>query len=136
MAQLRTPGLQKSELLKACLVLPLRHLLGLTLCRKLVLEEGDFPCKTFSVLTSRGKCCGIFCLCSGYPLQCLSLCQSDLVLCILDTMCCAIPHRSGLLGKNLGGEQGHCVSGLHVSNDLSCSSHLCLQHGDICAALG
>jgi hypothetical protein len=136
MAQLGTPGLQKSELLKACLVLPLRHLPGLTLCHKLILEEGDFPCKTFSVLTSRGKCRGIFHLCSGYPLQCLSLRQSDPVLCVLDTKCCAIPCRSGLLGKNLDGEHGHCVSGLRVSNDLSCSSHLRLQHGDICTPLG
>jgi hypothetical protein len=50
MAELRTPSLQKGELLEACSMLPLKHLPGLTLRRKLILEEGDLPCKTFGDL--------------------------------------------------------------------------------------
>jgi hypothetical protein len=35
-------------------MLPLRHLLDPTLHRKLVLKEGDLPCKAFDIFMSRG----------------------------------------------------------------------------------
>jgi hypothetical protein len=128
MAHLGTPSLQKAELLKVCLVLPHRHLLGLMLHRKLILEEGDLQCKNFRVLTTRGQRRGIFCLHSGYPLQHLSLRQSGSVLHILDMKGCAVLHRNG--------ERGRGVNCLCARNSLSCLGHLCLQCRDICAALG
>jgi hypothetical protein len=54
MAQLRAPGLQKGELLKLLSPLPLRHLSGLTLHRKLTLKEGDLLVKAISILASIG----------------------------------------------------------------------------------
>jgi hypothetical protein len=75
MAQFRTLGLQKDELLKLLLALPLRHLpptldigrrvrqalgilfsqlLGLALLCKLALKESDLLDKAFYILTSRG----------------------------------------------------------------------------------
>jgi hypothetical protein len=54
MAHLGAPGLQKGELLKLLMVLPLRHLSGLMLLRKLTLKEGDLSDKAFSILMSRG----------------------------------------------------------------------------------
>jgi hypothetical protein len=53
MAQLRAPGLQKDELLKLLLVIPLRHLLGMAIHHKLVLKDGDLPGKAFGILASR-----------------------------------------------------------------------------------
>jgi hypothetical protein len=41
MTQIGIPGLLKGELLKLCSVLPLRHLPGPMLHRKLILKEGD-----------------------------------------------------------------------------------------------
>jgi hypothetical protein len=64
MAQLRTLGLQKGELLKLCLVLPLRHFPGPTLRRKLNLKEGHLSDKPLGILMSSGQCHGILCLCS------------------------------------------------------------------------
>jgi hypothetical protein len=81
-------------------------------------------------------CHGIFHICIGYPLQCVSFHQRGLILHILDMKGYAVPRRSGLPSKNLSGEHGCSVSGLCISNDLSRSGHLRLQHGDICAALG
>jgi hypothetical protein len=78
----------------------------------------------------------IFRLCSGYPLQRLSLRQSGPVLRIIDTKGCAMPHHSGLPSRNLSGEHGHGTGTLCVSNGLSRLGHLHLQRGDICAALG
>jgi hypothetical protein len=54
MTQLIASGLQKGELLELFSVLPLRHLLGLMLGRKLVLKEGELLDKAFDILTSRG----------------------------------------------------------------------------------
>jgi hypothetical protein len=54
MAQLRTSGLQKGELLKLLSVLPLRHLSGPMLSHKLALKEDDLLDKAFSILTCRG----------------------------------------------------------------------------------
>jgi hypothetical protein len=66
--ELRTSGLQKGELLKVCLVLPLRHLSGPMHHRKLILMEGDLPCKAFGIFMSRGKHHGILHLNSRYTL--------------------------------------------------------------------
>jgi hypothetical protein len=52
--QLRALGLQKGELHKLFSVLPLRHLLSLTLRGKLVLKKGDLIGKAFGIITSRG----------------------------------------------------------------------------------
>jgi hypothetical protein len=54
MVQLRAQGLQKGELLKLLLVLPLRHLSGQMLRRKLALKEGDLPGKAFGIIARRG----------------------------------------------------------------------------------
>jgi hypothetical protein len=54
MTQLIASGLQKGELLELFSMLPLRHLLGLMLGRKLVLKEGKLLDKAFDILTSRG----------------------------------------------------------------------------------
>jgi hypothetical protein len=54
MVQLRAQGLQKGELLKLLLVLPLRHLSGPMLRRKLALKEGDLPGKAFGIIARRG----------------------------------------------------------------------------------
>jgi hypothetical protein len=53
MTKLGAPGLQKGVLPELLSALPLKHLPGLTL-HKLVLRKGDFPDKTFGILTSRG----------------------------------------------------------------------------------
>jgi hypothetical protein len=68
-AQLRASGLQKGELLKLLLMLPLRHLLGPTLRCKLILKEGDLPDKSFGILMSRGLTSS----CSPHPLLTPSL---------------------------------------------------------------
>jgi hypothetical protein len=53
-AQLGALGLKKGELLKLLSTLPLRHLSGPMLRRKLTLKEGDLSDKTFDILMSRG----------------------------------------------------------------------------------
>jgi hypothetical protein len=124
MTLLRTSGLQKGELLEVCLVLPLRHLLGLTHHCKIILREGDLPSKAFSIFMSRGKHHGILHLHSRYPLQCLPFYQSSLVLHILNTKGCAVPFRRGLPSSICSGD------------GFSRPSHLCLQCRNICAVLG
>jgi hypothetical protein len=52
--QLKAPGLYKGELFELFSVLPLRHLPGLKLHRKLTLMENDLPDVVLSILTSRG----------------------------------------------------------------------------------
>jgi hypothetical protein len=54
MTQLGTLGLQKGELLRLFLVLPLRHLLGPMLRCNPVLREGDLLVKAFGFFP--GKC--------------------------------------------------------------------------------
>jgi hypothetical protein len=51
---LRALGLQKDELLKMFSSLPLKHLLSLMLCDKLVLKKGDLTGKAFGIFMSRG----------------------------------------------------------------------------------
>jgi hypothetical protein len=53
MTQLGTPVQQKGGLLKLLSALPLRHLLGPTLCHKL-LKKGDLSGKAFGIFTGRG----------------------------------------------------------------------------------
>jgi hypothetical protein len=62
MAQLRTPSVQKGELLEArsvLSVLPLRCLPGSTLPHELILMEGDLPRKALGVFMNRGEHYGI-----------------------------------------------------------------------------
>jgi hypothetical protein len=54
MTQLRASSLQKGELLKLLLALPLRCLPDPMLRRKLALKKGNLSDKAFSIFASRG----------------------------------------------------------------------------------
>jgi hypothetical protein len=62
MAPLRASVLLKGELLELCLALPLIQFPGPTLCRKLVLKEGDLSNKALGSLTNQGERLGILCI--------------------------------------------------------------------------
>jgi hypothetical protein len=74
-------------------------------------------------------------LLSGYPLQCLLLCQSSPVLLILDAKGGVVPLRSGFLGGSLGCKHDCGKIGLGSGNGPPCLGHLSLQGRNVCAVL-
>jgi hypothetical protein len=124
-ARLRALGLQKGELFKLFLVLPLCNLSGSTLRHKLSLKEGNLSDKAFNILMSRGKCHGVLRLHSQYPLQYLPLYQGGPVFYILDMKSDTVLRRSNLLGRSFYSKYCRDTSDLHSDGYLPLPGHLC-----------